>query len=72
MKEVNALVREPLKRSPIILALAKIAMNRALETNLNEGLKCETDLFELCFSTEDQKEASKAFLEKRQPIFKGR
>jgi enoyl-CoA hydratase/carnithine racemase len=72
IEEVNVLIGELLKRSPIILALAKIAVNRAMETNLNEGLKSETDLFELCFSTEDQKEASKAFLEKRQPIFKGR
>jgi len=71
-EEVNSFVGELLKRSPIILALAKIAVNRAMETNFNEGLKCEADLFELCFSTEDQKEASKAFIEKRQPVFKGR
>jgi enoyl-CoA hydratase len=72
MEEVNSLVGELLKRSPIILALAKIAVNKAMETTLTEGLRCEIDLFELCFSTEDQKEASKAFLEKRQPVFKGR
>ncbi|MEM3731239.1 MAG: enoyl-CoA hydratase-related protein [Candidatus Bathyarchaeia archaeon] len=72
LEEVNNLVGELLKRSPIILALAKLAVNKALETTLTEGLKCETDLFKLCFSTEDQKEASKAFLEKRQPILKGR
>jgi enoyl-CoA hydratase len=72
MEEVNSLVGELLKRSPIILALAKIAVNKAMETTLTEGLRCEINLFELCFSTEDQKEASKAFLEKRQPVFKGR
>jgi enoyl-CoA hydratase len=65
-------VGELLKRSPVILALAKMAVNKALETTLSEGLKCEADLFGLCFGTEDQKEASKAFLEKRQPVFKGK
>ncbi|MEM4647222.1 MAG: enoyl-CoA hydratase-related protein, partial [Candidatus Nezhaarchaeales archaeon] len=65
-------VNELLKQSPIILAFAKMAVNKALETTLTEGLKCEADLFRLCFSTEDQKELSKAFLEKRPPVIKGR
>ncbi|MEM2214829.1 MAG: enoyl-CoA hydratase/isomerase family protein [Candidatus Nezhaarchaeales archaeon] len=72
MEEVNNMVNELLKQSPIILAFAKMAVNKALETTLTEGLKCEVDLFRLCFSTEDQKELSKAFLEKKPPAIKGR
>jgi enoyl-CoA hydratase/carnithine racemase len=72
MEEVNNLVNELLKQSPIILAFAKMAINRSLETTLSEGLRVESDLFRLCFSTEDQKELSKAFLEKRPPVIKGR
>jgi enoyl-CoA hydratase/carnithine racemase len=72
MEEVNNLVDELLKQSPIILAFAKMAINRSLETTLSEGLRVESDLFRLCFGTEDQKELSKAFLEKRPPVIKGR
>ncbi len=61
-----------LRRSPVILKLAKLAVNRALETPLAVGLVCETDLLSLCFSTEDQKEGAKAFMEKREPSYKGR
>lgn len=61
-----------LRRSPVILKIAKLAVNRALETTLLPGLVCERDLFALCFGTEDQKEGAKAFLEKREPSYKGR
>lgn len=72
MNEVNDFVNVLLRRSPVILALAKMAVNKALETPLSEGLKCESELFAMCFGTEDQKEGAKAFLEKRDPQYKGR
>ncbi|MEM1578732.1 MAG: enoyl-CoA hydratase-related protein [Archaeoglobaceae archaeon] len=72
MEEVKSIVKELLKRSPVLLAIAKIAVNKAMETPLTEGLKCESELFALCFGTEDQKELSKAFLEKREPVIKGK
>ncbi len=65
-------VKVLLKQSPVILQLAKIAINRSMETSLYAGLLSETDLFSLCFSTEDQKEGAKAFLERRKPHYKGR
>lgn len=61
-----------LRNSPAILRFAKLAVNRALETTLLTGLASERDIFSLCFSTEDQKEAAKAFLEKRRPSYKAR
>lgn len=60
------------KRSPVILQLAKLAVNRSLETTLSAGLACERDFFALCFGTEDQKEGARAFLEKRKAIYRGR
>jgi len=61
-----------LKRSPVILKLAKLAVNTALETTLTAGLAGERDLFALCFDTEDQKEGARAFIEKREPKYIGK
>ena len=52
--------------------MAKEAVNRALETTLEEGLRFERRLFHSLFATEDQKEGMTAFIEKRKPAFKNR
>ena len=52
--------------------MAKQAMNRAYEAPLSEGMALERQLFHSLFSTEDQKEGMKAFVEKRKPVFKHR
>ena len=52
--------------------MAKEAVNRALETTLEEGLRFERRLFHSLFATEDQKEGMAAFIEKRKPDFKNR
>lgn len=69
---VEELLANLLKKSPLILKFAKMAVNKALETPLSVGLAYESDLCALCFSTEDLKEGAKAFLEKRPPIYKGK
>ncbi len=51
---------------------AKEAVNRAFETTLTEGVLFERRLFFGLFSTEDQKEGMRAFLEKRPAAFKNR
>jgi len=56
---------------PIVM-MAKEAVNRAYETTLAEGLLFERRLFLSMFSTEDQKEGMKAFIEKRKPDFRDR
>jgi len=68
MEMANAI----LQNSPVIVKLAKIAVNKSLETPLSVGMGYERDLFAICFGTEDQKEGAKAFLEKRKPSYKGR
>ena len=65
-------VGDLLRNSPAILKLAKIAVNKSLETPLSVGMSYERDLFALCFGTDDQKEGAKAFLEKRKPTYTGR
>ncbi len=52
--------------------MAKEAVNRALETTLDEGLRFERRLFHSLFATVDQKEGMAAFVEKRKPAFKNR
>ncbi|MGV1759189.1 enoyl-CoA hydratase [Rhizobium sp. A22-96] len=52
--------------------MAKEAVNRALETTLEEGLRFERRLFHSLFGTEDQREGMAAFMEKRKPDFKNR
>ena len=56
--------------SPVAVAMAKQAVNRAFETTLAEGVRYERALFLSLFGTPDQREGMAAFAEKRKPAFK--
>ena len=56
--------------SPVAVAMAKQAVNRAFETTLSEGVRYERALFLSLFGTHDQREGMAAFTEKRQAMFK--
>lgn len=68
-KEIAA---QTLKNAPIALGLAKEAVVRGLDVTLTQGLEIEADLFGMVTTTEDMKEGTSAFLEKRAAEFKGR
>ena len=54
------------------LAFAREAVQRALTTTLDEGLRIEADLSTLSFQMHDAAEGTTAFLEKRPPRFEDR
>ena len=59
--------------SPITLRLLKRGMVKSLETtDLETQLRYELGNIRIAFSSEDAKEARKAFFEKRPPVFSGR
>jgi len=55
----------------VAVKLSLHAINKGINMSLDEGLALEANLFSLCFASEDAKEGTRAFLEKRQPNFKG-
>jgi enoyl-CoA hydratase/carnithine racemase len=55
--------------APLAVGFAIEAVNRGLECSLPEGMAIEGALFSLCAATEDMKEGTSAFLEKRRPRF---
>jgi enoyl-CoA hydratase len=58
--------------APLAVKFAIEAVNKGLETSQAEGLVMESSFFALCASTDDKKEGTSAFLEKRAPKFAGR
>lgn len=72
LEEAIELARVIAERPPVAVRLAKQAVLAAEETTLAEGLKTERRLFDEAMATEDRVEGMNAFLEKRQPRFRGR
>jgi enoyl-CoA hydratase/carnithine racemase len=54
------------------LSGAKRSLNFSMSSTLEAGIRFEEDLWSGCFSTEDQYEGMKAFIEKRKPVFTGK
>jgi enoyl-CoA hydratase/carnithine racemase len=70
--EAEAIAGRIAERGPIAVRYAKEALHRGLEMPLEQALRYETDLTIILQTTEDRDEGVSAFLEKRNPKFKGR
>jgi enoyl-CoA hydratase/carnithine racemase len=68
----EAILKKIAANAPIAVKLGLEAVNKGMETSQDEGLLLEASYFGLCAATEDKKEGTSAFLEKRVPQFHGR
>ena len=66
------LARTFLSKGPVALKLAAEAVHRGLEMNFEDASRLEATLFGLICTTEDMKEGTRAFLEKRPAAFQGK
>jgi enoyl-CoA hydratase len=72
MDTANKLAGQIAGKSQIQTAFIKSLVNKGTDIDLNTACSLEISYFSSSFSTNDQKEGMKAFLEKRKPEFKGK
>jgi enoyl-CoA hydratase len=68
--KTKSILEQIIIKAPLAIAKCITAANAALGNE--DGYALETSLFGQCFNTEDMKEGTAAFLEKRKPVFTGR
>jgi enoyl-CoA hydratase/carnithine racemase len=68
----EAILQQIFGNAPVAVKFALEAVNKGLETSQAEGLVMESSFFAICAATEDKKEGTSAFLEKRASKFAGR
>lgn len=72
MEEAKAMANTIAAQAPIAVKLAKEAINRGIQCDIDTGVMYEAEVFGECFSTADQKEGMTAFVEKRDKNFQNK
>ncbi len=72
LPRARAIIDKIATKGPVAIQSAKELMRRGAAMNLGDALSLEAQAFSWLFSTEDQKEGMKAFMEKRTANFQGR
>ena len=71
LQETYEVAKNIANKAPVAIKLIKESVNKAYEMSLSDGVDFERRNFYLTFSSADQKEGMRAFLEKREPEYKG-
>ncbi len=72
LSTAESIARKIIINGPLAVKYAMEAIEHGMEMTQEEGLFLEATLFGLCCATEDMREGTRAFLEKRPPKFHGR
>lgn len=72
LEEAKKIAGRISEKAPLAMKMAKIAINKGIQMDLNSGLDYEAQCVTVLYKTEDRREAINAFKEKRKPLFKGR
>lgn len=72
LDEAKTFARKITNKSPFAVQMAKAAVDSGIDQSLDAAMQIEHLAFAACFATEDQKEGTSAFIEKRKPQFKGK
>jgi enoyl-CoA hydratase len=72
LENARDLLRTILDNGPVAVELAMGAVDVGLNAGFEQGLRYESAAFGLAASTEDRREGTKAFLERRSPVFTGK
>ncbi|MDA8139934.1 MAG: enoyl-CoA hydratase-related protein, partial [Desulfobacteraceae bacterium] len=72
MDKVMGVARDMAAKGKVALRAIKQTVNFGLNADLATGLRIETEAFAVTFASQDAKEGTAAFIEKRKPEFKGR
>jgi enoyl-CoA hydratase len=65
-------LRKALTNGPVALGLVMEAVDGGVDASLDEGLRLEAAAFAVSAASEDRREGTRAFLEKRKPVFAGK
>ena len=71
MNDARELARALSKKAPVAMQIILDAVTRGLETTIDQGLKIELEGSQRVGKTKDAMEGMIAFIEKREPVFKG-
>ncbi len=72
LDEAKSMAKKIASKAPLAIQLAKESIIKSLEVPMNEGLNFERKNFYALFSSDDQKEGMKAFMEKRKATWKNK
>ncbi len=72
MEAAETMARQIMSKGPVAISMAKIAINFGQDVDMDTALMIERMAQTVALSTDDRKEGTAAFLEKRTPEFTGK